>query len=247
MAMVMPEVAEQKLQEGRDIIGTFADAHPLKSLYFQRAALSGRSDSLMIPDIATFGAIASGLELDIMTLQRLLTAYMEYMPTMARWQAELMLADFDRHGLVTDSVSVMKDMPILVRDAMTKQIPQLVSSQMTRALSAVSMERVNALSGLEDMQADTLQFVQREREAVVGEIDRQRVATIQEVSEERKAALNEIQAIARESTGSALSVGKDLIDHLIRKLALLAGAIGLFLLLGGGALVMFMRSRDQRT
>jgi len=118
---------------------------------------------------------------------------------------------------------------------------------MTRALSAVSMERVNALSGLEDMQADTLQFVQREREAVVGEIDRQRVATIQEVSEERKAALNEIQAIARESTGSALSVGKDLIDHLIRKLALLAGAIGLFLLLGGGALVMFMRSRDQRT
>jgi len=247
IAMVMPEVAEQKLQEGRDIVGKFADAHPLKSLYFQRAALSGRSDSLVIPDIESFGAIASGLEQDVTTLQRLLTAYMEYMPTMARWQAELMLADLDRHGLVTDSVSVMKDMPILVRDAMTKQIPQLVSSQMTRALSAVSMERVNALSGLEDMRADTLQFVQLEREAVVGEIDRQRVATIQEVSEERKATLNEIQAIARESTGSALSVGKDLIDHLIRKLALLAGAIGLFLLLGGGALVMFMRSRDQRT
>ena len=70
------------------------------------------------------------------------------------------------------------------------------------------------------MQADTLQFVQREREAVVGEIDRQRVATIQEVNEERKATLNEIQAIARESTGAALSVGKDLIDHLIRKLAM---------------------------
>ena len=98
----------------------------------------------MIPDIASFGAIASGLELDVMTLQRLLAAYMEYMPTMARWQAELMLADLDRHGLVTDSVSVMKDVPILVRDAMTKQIPQLVSSQMTRALSAVSMERVDA-------------------------------------------------------------------------------------------------------
>ena len=247
MAMVVPEVAAQQLQEGRDIIGRFADAHPLKSLYFQRAALSGRSDSLVIPDMATFGGIASGLEVDVMTLQRLLTAYMEYMPTMARWQAELMLADFDRHGLVTDSVSVMKDVPVLVREAMTKQIPQLVSSQMTRALSAVRAERVDALSGLEDMQAHTLQFLQRERATVVSEIDRQRVATIQEVSEERKAALKEIQAIARESTGSALSVGKDLIDHLIRKLVTLASVIGLFLLLGSGALMIFLRSRDQRT
>jgi hypothetical protein len=247
MAMVVPEVAAQQLQEGRDIIGRFADAHPLKSLYFQRAALSGRSDSLVTPDMSTFGGIASGLEVDVMTLQRLLTAYMEYMPTMARWQAELMLADFDRHGLVTDSVSVMKDVPVLVREAMTKQIPQLVSSQMTRALSAVRAERVDALSGLEDMQADTLQFLQRERATVVGEIDRQRVATIQEVSEERKAALKEIQAIARESTGSALSVGKDLIDHLIRKLVMLASVIGLFLLLGSGALMIFLRSRDQRT
>ena len=247
MAMVVPEVAAQQLQEGRDIIGRFADAHPLKSLYFQRAALSGRSDSLVIPDMATFGGIASGLEVDVMTLQRLLTAYMEYMPTMARWQAELMLADFDRHGLVADSVSVMKDVPVLVREAMTKQIPQLVSSQMTRALAAVRAERVDALSGLEDMQAHTLQFLQRERATVVSEIDRQRVATIQEVSEERKAALKEIQAIARESTGSALSVGKDLIDHLIRKLVMLASVIGLFLLLGSGALMIFLRSRDQRT
>jgi hypothetical protein len=33
-----------------------------------------------------------------------------------------MLSYLDRGGIVTDSVSVTKDMPILVRDAMTKQI-----------------------------------------------------------------------------------------------------------------------------
>jgi len=246
MTMVRPEDAERLLQEGREMVAKFAEPHPLKSLYFRREPISGRSDTIIIPDSASFGAIASGMEQDMITLQRTLSAYLEYMPTLVRWQAELMLYDVERSGSVADSVSVLKEMPILVRDAMTTQVPQLVSGQMTRALSAVSRERMNTVAGLEDMRMATLEFVAQERMAVVAEIDNQRVATIEQVSEERKAALKEIGAIARDSTGLVQSVGKELIDHLMWRLAVLLGAFGIVFALIGGILLGLMRSRNPR-
>ena len=246
MTMVRPKDAERKLQEGREMVAKFAEPHPLKSLYFRREPISGRSDTIIMPDSASFGAIASGMEQDMITLQRTLSAYLEYMPTLVRWQAELMLYDVERSGSVTDSVSVLKEVPILVRDAMTTQVPQLVSGQMTRALSAVSRERMNTVAGLEDMRMATLEFVAQERMAVVAEIDNQRVATIEQVSEERKAALKEIGAIARDTTGLVQSVGKELIDHLMWRLAVLLGAFGIVFALIGGILLGLMRSRNPR-
>jgi len=246
MTMVRPEDAERILQEGREMVARFAEPHPLKSLYFRREPISGRSDTIVLSDSASFGAIASGMEQDVITLQRTLSAYLEYMPTLVRWQAELMLYDVERSGSVADSVSVLKEMPILVRDAMTTQVPQLVSGQMTRALSALSRERMNTVAGLEDMRMATLEFVARERMAVVAEIDNQRVATIEQVSEERKAALTEIGAIARDTTGLVQSVGKELIDHLMWRLAVLLGAFGIVFALIGGILLGLMRSRNPR-
>jgi hypothetical protein len=243
MAMSKPESAEQKLQRGRNYVAKFAEPYPLKSLYFQREPISGRPESVVLADSASFGAIASGMEQDVITLQRLLSAYMEYMPTLVRWQGELMLYDVERSGSIADSVSVLKEMPNLVRDVMTMQVPQLVSSETTRALSALSTERMNTVAGLENMRMATLRFVEQERMTVVAEVDKQRVATIGQVSEGRKAALGEIGAIARESTGSVLSVGKALIDHLMWKLGMLVDALGVVVALAGGILLALMRLR----
>jgi len=246
VAMVKPEAAERRLHEGRAFVGSFAQEHPIKSLYFQRDSLGGRSDTIALPESSGFGALAAGMEQDVLTLQRLLSVYMEYLPTFARWQAELMVSDIERGELVGESMAVMKEMPILVREAMTKHMPQLMSHEMTRALSALTLERVNAMSGLERMRVSTLDFAEQQRMAVVAEIDRQRVATIRDVSEERKAALKEVQAIARDSTDSALSIGKELIDHLFWRLAALAGGIALCVVIGAGAVVMVMRTRDGK-
>lgn len=208
--------------------------------------MSGRSDFRPLPDSSGLGAIASGMEQDVIALQRPLCAYLEYLPTIARWQAELMLSDVEWGELVGESVAVMKEMPMLVRDAMNKHMPQLIDHQMTRALSALTLERVNTLSGLENMRASTLQFVEEQRTTVIGEIDRQRLATIAQVKNERKASLQEIRAIAHESTDSALAVGKELIDHLFWRLAVLAGAIALFVALFGGVLLTLMRPKQDR-
>jgi hypothetical protein len=37
--------------------------------------------------------------------------------------------------LVGESIAVKKEMPILIREAMTKHMPQLMSHEMTRAMS----------------------------------------------------------------------------------------------------------------
>lgn len=86
----------------------------------------------------------------------------------------------------------------------------------------------------------------QERTAIAAEIDRQRMETVEQVSEERKAALQEIAAMARESTGSVRSVGKELIDHLMWRLGVLFGAFGIVFALIGGILLALMRSRNPR-
>jgi hypothetical protein len=54
------------------------------------------------------------------------------------------------------------------------------------------------------------------------------------------------QLATRASTGSALSVGKEMIDHLMWKLAILAGALALFVALGGGAVLVLLRSKNSQ-
>lgn len=245
-ATARAEHAERLVASGREFIGKFAQAHPLKSLYFQRDSISGRSDNAVLPDSGGIGTLASGLEQDMITLQRLVSAYMEYMPTLARWQAELMLYDVETHPMVGESVTVLKEMPVLVREAMNKHMPRLIDHQVTRALAALTLERMNALSGLEGMRESTLKFVEEQRAVVTDEIDRQRLATIEQVKDERKASLQEIGAIAHDTTASAISIGKELIDHLFWRLAVFAGVIALCLSLGVTVLLATMRTTRDR-
>ncbi|MBA5867473.1 MAG: hypothetical protein GDA67_12350 [Nitrospira sp. CR1.3] len=74
---------------------------------------------------------------------------------------------------------------------------------------------------------------------------RQRLATIEQVKDEWKATMQEVRAIAHESTDSALSVGKELIDHLVRRLAVLVGGIALCVAPFAAVLGMAMRSNCQ--
>jgi len=52
--------------------------------------------------------------------------------------------------------------------------------------------------------------------------------------------------IAHESTDSALSVGKELIDHLFWRLSILAGAIALCMAVGAGVMMTVMRTRQDK-
>ncbi len=69
--------------KGREYVKTFATAYPLRSLYFQREPLTGHASTITHPGSSGFGAIATGMEQDVLTLQRILNAHMEYLPSIA--------------------------------------------------------------------------------------------------------------------------------------------------------------------
>src|SRR6185295_2113910 len=148
------------------------------------------------------------IEQDLVTMQRILAAHLEYLPTIARWEAELLLLDEERTGILADSLSLLKEMEALLREVLTKQIPEFVSVQTTQFLFAVTKERTAALDGIDEMRSGWLCAVGHGREGLTAEIDSQRMATLDVIQEERKAVLREIHENARQSPGSVLSSGQ---------------------------------------
>src|SRR5678815_2120909 len=84
------EGAEERLRKARDGVDSFAKAHPLKSLSFTRDSLTGHPESQAVPMVDGLGGVVAGVEQDLVTLQRILSAYLEYLPSISRWEAELM-------------------------------------------------------------------------------------------------------------------------------------------------------------
>jgi len=245
-AAMKPEAVERRLREMRDLVDRYAKTYPVQNLYFRREPLSGHSSTAALPEIEELGAAFADIEQDLVTMQRILAAHLEYLPTIARWEAELLLLDEERTGILADSLSLLKEMEALLREVLTKQIPEFVSGQTTQVLSAVTKERTAALDGIDEMRIGTLDAVEHERKALTAEIDRQRMATLDVIQEERKAVLREIHDIARESTGSVLSSGQGLIDHLVGRIALTGAALVVIVLIGGVLVVAILHLRKAR-
>jgi hypothetical protein len=231
LAMMKPGSAERLLREWRGFIAQFAEKYPIESLDFIREPVTGHPESRAIPQVENFGAVVGGFELDVDTAQRLLDAYLQYMPSIARWQAELLLDDLRRDGVLADTLTILRDIELLVRDTATRQVPELLTGQTTRVLSAVTAERAAALNDVDKMRAAAMNEVGAERKAALAEIDRQRLETLDFIRGERQLVLQELRATVRESTASVVSTGEQILDHLIWRgtLLLLAIAAGLVL------------------
>ena len=99
VSAMKPEAAERGLQEVREYVESFAKKHPLQTIYFVREPITGHPESPIASAVGGIGAVVSGLEQDLLTFQRLAAAYLEYLPRIARWQAELMLEGIGKAGI----------------------------------------------------------------------------------------------------------------------------------------------------
>jgi hypothetical protein len=232
LAMMKPESAERLLTEWKRFIRQFAKKYPIESLDFIREPVTGHPESRAIPQVESFGAVVGGLELDVATAQRLLDAYLQYMPSIARWQAELLLDDLRREGVLAETFTMLRDMESLLRDTATRQLPDLVTGQTTRALSAVTAERAAALNEVEKMRAATMNELGAERMTALAEIDRQRLETLDFIRDERLLVLQALRATVRETAETTISTGGQILDHLYWRTALLGGLLLLAVAVG---------------
>lgn len=244
MAMLKPEKAKRKMTASRRLVDEFVQQHPLQSLYFQRESVSGRAESLVLQASSDFSDIAVSVEQDLMTTQRLATIHAEFMLTLTLWQVQLMLHDARASEVIAESVAALKGVPDQMHQATSRDVPQVVEKEVSRALAALTDERKTAIGEVEGMRADTLEFVQQERQAIVAQITKERMAAIEELRAERVAVMADLRIITRESTDSAMSGARGLIDHLINRLALIAGGFALSTAIVIAAFLIYLRARD---
>lgn len=238
-AALKPDLADPKLHTAKEFIEAYARTHPLQNLMFRRGSLTGQDSSQAIPEVVGYGAVVAGLEHNMAAAQRVVTAYLEYLPSIARWQAELLLEDAGKVGVVADSLSMVREMAVA-----TKELPEIVKGQTTRILSAVTEERKAAMAGIEEMRVATVKTMEAERKAITAEIDRQRLETLEEIRGERKTVLEDVRSVARDTTASALTPGKQLIDYLMGKVVLIVLAVAALFALGLGLVATFLRSKS---
>jgi len=243
-AMLEPEDAERKMADSRRRVEEFVQQHPLKSMYFHRDSLSGRPESLILHASSDFGEIAVSLEQDLMAMQRIVTIHAEFMPTLTLWQVQLMLHDARASEVIEESVAALRDVPDQIHQAATSDIPRVVGEEVSRALAALTAERKSTIDSVNEMRSDTLEFVQQERAAVVDQITKERMAAIEEVRAERLAVMDDIRIITRESTTSAMSGARNLIDHFINRLTIIAGGFALIAVIMVAALLVYLRTRS---
>jgi hypothetical protein len=220
MAMMKPESAERLLKEWKEFVSHFAKKYPIESLDFIREPVTGHPESRAIAQVESIGAVVGGLELDVDTAQRLLDAYLQYIPAIARWEAELLLDDLRREGVLADTFTILRDIESLVRDTATRQIPELLNGQTSRVLSEVGAERKAALAEIDRQRLETLEFIRGEREMVV----------------------HELRAAVREIIGAVVSTSGQILEYLVWRAALLGGL--LFLAVAAG-LVLRHRLRSK--
>jgi hypothetical protein len=238
-AMFPPEIGGQKLAYAQEHTAEFAHEHPLQSLSFVREPLTGHPSTVVPGEIQGLGGLVSNLEQDLLTTQRILLAYVEYLPWIARWQAELLLEDVGQTAVVADALSLLKETQATLRDGMTKQLP----GEITRVLDALHAERKGAMTDVDVMRVATIESLTKERKAITEEVDRQRLATLKQFHEEWKSALEDVRAAGADGAASALDAGRDWADHVVRKAAV--AALGLLLLLGLGVGVLLAVVRPK--
>lgn len=218
-------------------LAVWAGQHPVDGNLSTRRSiredLAARTAGTELSAFASVGAAAEDLQGLIDRVDFLPTL----VPKQSIWEAELAYQDFGSAQVV----QMMKraDLALGHVDDMLRWLggPSLdgfADRQRQAMLAAVERERL-ALTAL----------VETEQNALSTLADRERVALVEDLRRERIAATADVRQAATESIGRASLAAKDVIDHLVLRLALLfAGAI---LLWGGVAALLGRRSRAHHT
>ncbi len=224
-------------KEVRAALGRWASKHPVEgNLSTRRSIREDLAARTAGPELSAFASVGAATE----ELQGLIDR-MDFLPTLVPkqsiWEAELAYQDFGSPEMVR--LMGRADLALAHVDDMVRWLggPSLdgfADRQREAMMAAVERERL-ALTAL----------VEAEEGALSALAERERLAMIEDLRKERIAATADVRQAVTESIGRASVAAKDVIDHLLLRLAVLvAGAI----LLGGGvATLVRRRIRAQGT
>jgi hypothetical protein len=216
--LINGSATEANVARGTGKVEDFARKYPITSLEFQRESILIHSKDLVPTESGDLAELAADVQQDVSVLQLTLNAQTAYMPRIARWQAELLLYDLDQAPAVASATGALKQLPDLIKDAVNKQVPELVERERASVLASVRQERIETLDTVEKMRQATMESISKERLALAALIVDERGTVLKEVNAERVQTVREAHDIAMEAIATGIPAGDKLIDRFFWRL-----------------------------
>lgn len=200
--------------------------------------------------LGTFDMVSS-LVLSVEDISHQLFAQMDLLPKQARWETELLLTTAPGEAGVGSGLASLVELGSQLEEVIpvVTQTPDLVARERANILQAIHQERMAAFADIDKERKDTLAYLTRERMAVMEDlqalVDLERQTILKSVEEMRQTLLKDAEAAGNRMAVKALDRSKQVIDHLMLRVAQLAVAFIVALALIAGVFWFAVRKNKS--
>jgi hypothetical protein len=211
---------------GRVTIESWATQHPIRHTFAARPSAIEFPAQWRAEGRDAFVAVGAASE-TLESLSERMNTYSALLPKLARWQAELLVAqqtgDHDVQAVLAD----VDALGTVARRAneLLDDVPGLVNETASPVRAMLAAERQIVLDAVNGQRRETLAYVTAERLAVLAAVREERLATVAALHQERIETLQEVDAIKTRAVESAVTGLRDVVDHALLRLAVLCVAL----------------------
>ena len=206
-------------ERARELAESLAREAPVEHLTFARSSVvPAYVDSIEGEERAVFEIVGSVTE-SLAALQELVVTYGSQLPSIARWQAELLLLDVTRYGPVA---SVPEDFGRVATflealTPVTVDAPELLERERKAIFEEIRGEREAFLMAMEEIRVDTDLQLGDQRAAFFGALAFERQAAQEALAAERVAVFEGLDRVIDRATGLVSAEARDLVDLLFER------------------------------
>ncbi|MGH9870014.1 MAG: hypothetical protein ACREAA_17855 [Candidatus Polarisedimenticolia bacterium] len=227
------------VSRARELARTWAKEHPIGNSIAARESAMSRVTEWEIRESLSVTAAAGSVVVTLDDLVRRMEVYSTQVLDQSRWQAELlamdMAAEYDLDKTLplarsavqsaTETLETVNQILPKVEDALSvaKSAPDLISRERAAAIEAMQVEIARVIAFVEGERIATLDHLSKEREAAMMDLH-------EIIAAEHRAAIAEMDQVSQQ-----------IVDHAMRRIALLTGLALLGVFLGAVTLLLIAR------
>ena len=205
-------------------------------------------------EMDTFQTVGN-LAISVDEMAEQLGSQMILMTKLARWEAELAMADTGNQAGIQSGLASLNELGTSVKQItpVIEGADKLIASEREKIIAAIRKERIAILADIERQRNETLAYVTRERTAVTDDlkslrqvieeiIAQERQMVLQAIDTQRVQTLLELEAVGNRIVARSLAQSKQVIDHFFLRLVQVLG--GLLII---GVLLALILIRTRKT
>ena len=210
-----------EFDRARADIEAWARRNPVRYTFSSRPSCTAYTAGLRAEGRDAFVAIGSVSDTAEAVSERLNT-FAAQVPKVARWQAELLLAESAGDRTLEAALGDVAALGSTARrvEGVLDGAPD-VAGAMAAARAVIAEERRAVLDAVNAQRLATLEYATSERLAVLAALREERLATLSALRQERIEALQEADAIKTRAVDTAIAGLKEVVDYAIWRLAAL--------------------------